>query len=78
MNDLNKIISSAELTIVAAAINKKKLANSYVIPENPYELALKFCMERAFRFLDERSQTERVTHVIVEKRGLKEDRELVD
>lgn len=38
-------------------------------------MALKFCMERASYFL-EKNQEHRVTHIIMEKRGKKENRKL--
>ena len=76
MDGLNAIIAEAEFTIVAAAIHKIRLAARYAEPDNPYTTALTFCMERAFRFLRERGQHERTTHIVVERRGRREDDEL--
>ncbi|KAI93517.1 3-deoxy-D-manno-octulosonic acid transferase, partial [Rhodomicrobium udaipurense JA643] len=45
-------------------------------PANPYEIALSFCMERLQRWLRERNQVDRTTHVIVERRGAAEDTKL--
>ncbi|HEX9782733.1 MAG TPA: DUF3800 domain-containing protein [Opitutaceae bacterium] len=76
MEGLNRLIEEAEFTIVAAVIDKHRLARAYSRPANPYELALCFCMERAHAFLRDRGQHERVTHIVVEKRGKREDDEL--
>lgn len=76
MDGLNGIIAEADVTIVAAAIHKTQLAARYAEPDNPYTTALTFCMERAYRFLRERGQHERITHIVVERRGRREDDEL--
>ncbi len=76
MAGLNRLIEDADFTIIAAAIHKEHLARRYVDPGNPYEMALTFCMERAQRFLGERDQDTRKTHIVVEKRGKREDDEL--
>lgn len=76
MGGLARLIEQADVTIVAAAIHKDRLARQYVDPANPYEMALTVCMERAYRFLRERGQHERTTHIVVERRGRREDDEL--
>ena len=76
MNGMSALIEESDFTIIAAAIHKEKLANQYVAPGNPYEMALTFCMERAHRFLRERGQHLLTTHIIVEKRGKREDDDL--
>ena len=76
MAGLNRLIEEADFTIIAAAILKERLAKRYAEPENPYEIALTFCMERAYRFLRERNQHELTTHIVVERRGKREDAEL--
>lgn len=73
MEDLNTIVEEAGFTVIAAAIHKQKLADTYRFPENPYEMALRFCMERAFAFLKDKGEHQRKTHIIVEKRGKRED-----
>ena len=75
MTGLNAIIEAAQFTIVAAVIDKKKHKSRYVDPMNPYEIALVFCMERAYAFLKDRGQDQRKTHIVVEKRGKREDDE---
>lgn len=76
MNDLNELIRSSEMIVIAASINKIALKERYKYPENPYHLALKFCMERVAKFLANRGQSDLTTHIIFEKRGRDEDNEL--
>jgi len=73
MKDLNAVMEAAEFTIVAAVIDKQRHASRYADPKNPYDLALLFCIERAYAFLKHRGQHNRQTHVIVEGRGKRED-----
>ncbi|HRJ97975.1 MAG TPA: DUF3800 domain-containing protein [Fimbriimonadaceae bacterium] len=76
MGGLNLIIEQANFTIIAAVIDKARLLERYSRPSNPYEVALTFCMERAYAFLKERNEQERVTHIVLERRGKREDDEL--
>lgn len=73
---ISAFIGGANFTLVAAAIHKLRLAHQYMYPDNPYEIALTMCLERAYRFLRERGQHEHITHVIVESRGKREDADL--
>jgi hypothetical protein len=52
------------------------LAHQYQTPDNPYHIALKFCLKRLYFFLQEKEQHYLCTHVVVERRGKKEDKEL--
>ena len=76
MEELTRLVDEAEFTIVASVIDKKRHVDSYPYPYNPYHLALLFCMERAHEFLKKQEQHEYKTHVLVEKRGKREDNEL--
>ncbi len=76
MLDLDKLIDDAPMTVVAAAIDKLKLKKKYVNPRDPYHLALQFCMERVDKLMRNRGQENRVTHIVVERRGKNEDRDL--
>jgi hypothetical protein len=76
MDGISQLVSEVEFTIVAAAIHKQRLRQQYVNPANPYELALVFCMERAYAFLRDRGQHSFTTHIVVEKRGKREDDDL--
>ena len=76
MDGLNSLVSRSEFTIIGAVIKKGQLARTRTVPDNPYETALSFCMEGAWRFLLDHGQQERTTHIVVEGRGAREDREL--
>ncbi len=75
-SDLNEIIEISQFTLIATVIKKSELLSKYTQPENPYHIALGFGLERIHKFLEQNGQAEKVTHVIFEKRGLKEDNEL--
>ena len=62
--------------MIAAVIDKQRHAQRYSDPANPYEIALTFCMERLQRWLIEHSQQERLTYLMVERRGAAEDAKL--
>jgi hypothetical protein len=74
--DLNTLIERAPFTLIAVAIDKVRHRAIYNTPEHPYHLALEMGLERVCSFLEERGQHDRVTHVIFERRGPKEDAEL--
>ena len=76
METLNSAIEEASFTLIASVINKTKLQEQYAFPDNPYDIALRFCMERAHFFLQSVGQHERLTKVVVERRGKKEDKDL--
>lgn len=76
MDGLSRLIQEVDFTIVAAVIDKQRLTQQYAYPANPYEIALTFCMERAHAFLRDRGQHARTTHIVVERRGKREDDEL--
>jgi len=70
---LSRIIEEEEFTVIAAVIRKDKLAERYLNAGNPYHLALAFCMERTYRYLEEHGATDKNTHIVVERRGKRED-----
>lgn len=76
MSDIADIIAEAPFKLIAAVIDKRNLAMRYSSPDNPYEIALKFCMERIYSFLGETEQLDQVTHFVFEKRGKNEDQDL--
>lgn len=75
-SELNSILAGARISIVASVIDKRRLKDEYLFHENPYHIALSFCIENAFQFLQRAGENDRVTHFIFERRGTKEDREL--
>lgn len=73
---LNGLMADAPMSVIASVINKTNLKSRYSKPWSPYELALLFCMERALRWLLKNNQAGKLTHIIFESRGKKEDSEL--
>jgi hypothetical protein len=76
MKDLDQLMEKASFTLIAAIIDKNALKEKYKEPKNPYEIALCFCMERLYMFLEKKGQRGRKTFLIVESRGHVEDRAL--
>lgn len=74
MNELTQIIDEEDFTIIPTAIDKKQYDSNKT--KSPYDLALRYCMERTYSFLYKGKQSHMITHIIVEKRGHKEDEEL--
>ncbi|MFC1807942.1 DUF3800 domain-containing protein [Candidatus Omnitrophota bacterium] len=73
---INKIMSDSDYSLIASVIRKQEHKDKYGLnADNPYDLAMMFCMERLLPFLEERSQEK--VHLIAESRGKKEDDELM-
>ena len=49
--DFNKLFSSLDFNIIAAAINKPHLKKQYSDPDNPYHLCFRFILERIIMYL---------------------------
>ncbi len=79
-NDLNQelavLVKDSNFTIVSAAIKKQDLKEKYTCVNNPYHLAMSFCLERLYRFLEEHNSQDKAITVVVESRGKNEDKEL--
>lgn len=73
---VNEVVSGADVTLIAAVIDKIRLARRYANPWSPYQLALHFCMEHLLVRLSELGQQGKRVHVVFESRGKQEDREL--
>lgn len=76
LTDLNGIVAAAPFTVVAAVIDKGRLKSQYARPENPYHLAVEFCLERLKYFLTDVRAPAGQVHVVFESRGRREDTEL--
>jgi hypothetical protein len=76
ISDLTRIVESSPFTIVSSVIQKAQLGQRYAFPGNPYHLALTLCLEGVHRLLSTLEEAGRVTHVVFECRGKKEDAEL--
>jgi hypothetical protein len=72
---LTQIIEAAPFTLVAVVIDKRLLQTAPG-QSNPYHLALLFGLERVFALLSSRGEAQRLTHIVVESRGKREDSEL--
>ena len=70
---INDLIEQAPFKLVASVIRKIEFAQRYAVPENPYDLGLEFGLERLAMELWSSGQGERVTQVVVERRGRRED-----
>ncbi len=76
MNAISQYVEKTPFQLVAAVIRKLDFTNKYVIPANPYDLSLEFGLERMYLELNSRGESNKLTHVIVERRGAKEDTQL--
>lgn len=74
--DLNRMMEELPFSIIATVIDKRLLKERYPQPHSPYETALKFCLERAYTYLNDLGATQKTTNIIVEQRGLNEDKDL--
>lgn len=76
LNELTEIIDSINITIISSVIHKHDHKSAYSSPANPYEIAMKFCIERTFMFLKDKKEESALTHCIFERRGVAEDNKL--
>jgi len=75
IDDLTSIMEGSHFILISCTIDKQTL-NLGLSDANPYHIALGFCMESLYAFLKEKNQHEKPTHIVVECRGKKEDRDL--
>lgn len=76
MEALNETIRECPMTVVAVVIDKEAHRQRYVRPEHPYHLAMQYGLERVHRVISEAGQGDRMTAVVCECRGAKEDKDL--
>lgn len=76
LSSLTDIIEGADFKLVAVVIDKHKLKARYASPVHPYHLAMGFGLERIYLHLKNVGQANRLTHLVSEARGSKEDAEL--
>jgi hypothetical protein len=76
LSNLSAFVRNADFTLLAAIIRKDALVGRYKYPDNPYEIALTFCLERTYEFLKDRRQETKRTFIIAESRGRREDDDL--
>ena len=76
LDELTKIIEFSNFILISCVIDKRHLKSHGGSDTNRYHIALGFCLETLYEFLEEKHQHEKKTHVVVECRGKKEDNEL--
>ena len=76
MASLTSIMDVSNFILIACVVDKPRVGRSTVAASNPYHIALGICLEALHGFLAEKNQEQLKTHVVVECRGKKEDREL--
>lgn len=74
--ELTDIIQQSNFVLICCVIEKQRLIARYPVTHNPYHIALGHGMERIYRYLQEKNQAHRQTHLVVERRGKREDDEL--
>ncbi|MEE9384767.1 MAG: DUF3800 domain-containing protein [Nannocystaceae bacterium] len=75
LTDLTALIDDAPFTLITGVIRKDLLELSRRQGENPYHLAMRFCIERLVMHLHLKPGSDPV-HVVFESRGKREDNEL--
>lgn len=76
LDELTEIIDHSNFILISCVIDKRTLRKQADVESNPYHIALGFCLETLYEFLEEKQQNQQKTFVIVECRGKKEDNEL--
>lgn len=76
LSDLTTIVEDSNFILASCVIEKQRLREIAETPENPYHVALMHCMFSLYDFLVEKGEQAHLTHVVVECRGAKEDKEL--
>jgi len=76
LDQLTGIIDVSNFVLISCVIDKGRLRDRQEQFSNPYHLALGFCLETLYEFLQEKNQDDSLTHVVVECRGTKEDKDL--
>ncbi len=76
LDDLTGIIDNSNFILISCVIDKHKLSDKMADQDNPYHLALGFCLETLQEFLVEKNQDGKRTHIVFECRGKKEDKDL--
>ncbi|MCV3767212.1 DUF3800 domain-containing protein [Rhizobium sp. TRM95796] len=73
--DLTEVIRAAQFKIFSVTIDKDKFSADF-FPDNPYVIALRYCLEEIYRHLKSKKISQKSYHFVFERRGLKEDRDL--
>lgn len=76
LSDLSNTIESTSFTIIPIIIDKLELKKRYTRPINPYNLGLRFGLEKLNNILTSKGQEGKEICIVFEKRGENEDKEL--
>ncbi len=76
LHELTSIIEHSNFILISCVIDKRALRKQADLASNPYHIALGFCLDALYGFLQEKNQHQTKTFVVVECRGKKEDAEL--
>jgi len=76
IDELTGIIKASKFILISCVIDKVRLKERGCLANNPYHLASGFCLETLFELIGEKMQQRLPTHIVVECRGKKEDRDL--
>ena len=76
IGELTSIIEQSNFILISCVIHKEAIKRAGGLPPNPYNLALSFCLEALNELMEEKTQGARKTHVVFERRGEREDKEL--
>lgn len=71
--DLNKMIETSPFTVISTVIRKNEMLCQ---TKNPYNLAMQFCLERLYKYLKSKGESGKTVHIIFERRGENEDKNL--
>jgi hypothetical protein len=74
--ELTDIIEASNFMLISCVIDKAALRDKFGPAPNPYHVALGFCLETLYELMQEKNQDGKLTHVVFECRGKKEDNEL--
>ncbi len=72
---LTDIIGLSNFVLASCVIKKSEMPGADT-SDNPYNIALKYCLETLYDFVREKGQQKLQTHIVVEQRGKKEDGDL--
>ena len=73
---LSDIIDQSNFILMSCVIDNNRLVGREAELDNPYHLALGFCLETLYEFLLEKYQDAKKTPIVFEFRGKKEDKDL--
>jgi len=74
LDQLTTQIIDNNFILISCAIDKSRLQGK--LNQNAYHIALKHCLESLAELMQEKKQSDKLTHIIVEQRGKKEDQDL--